>query len=308
VVETRLLIKRETRTGKVYWVGLPYLWTEENGRRVAVLRIEGSSKAVRWDYDDEDPEARDANGNRPHYSGATDRYSIPNAGACILCHNGDDLEPGAPPIGPKIRNLNRPAVFDAAGGMNQLAYMQAQGFIDLPAPPEQLEKLPKLMVPGSSGAAPDSAEDIHLRARAFLEVNCYHCHNPAGNAQNSGLVLDSFTHPMRQRQGICKAPIAAGRAADIGTYDIEPGNAAASILNGRVASTEAGVQMPPLARSVMQAEVVEMLNRWVNEVVTGYAHEDDNFCGSDSSGVLPIVLMRPLPEVPPTRAQTAPFG
>ncbi|HUP92738.1 MAG TPA: parallel beta-helix domain-containing protein [Solimonas sp.] len=306
VVETRLLIKRQHAAGDVYWVGLPYLWqTGSDGRRVAVLKIEGDHKRVTYNYDDPDPDARDASGNRPHYEGTVETYGIPNAGACVLCHNGDDLEAGAPPIGPKIRNLNRDADIPGTGQINQLAYMQSRGFIDLPGAPETLEKLARVHVPGSSGAAADSPEDVHKRARAFMEVNCYHCHNPAGNAQNSGLVLDSFTEPMRQRQGICKTPIAAGRAADFGTWDIEPGNAAQSILVARVTSTEAGIRMPPLARTVMQREVVDLLTHWVTDVVGDYAFPDDNFCGAGGGGTLPIPLMRP---VPPTAAQTAPFG
>ncbi len=299
VVETRLLIKRQNKAGGVYWTGFAYQWqTGADGRRYAELKIEGAEKSVSWDYDDPDGGA--------HYAGSTANYAIPNAGACVLCHNGDDLEAGAPPIGPKLRNLNRDNDF-AGVSQNQLAYMQQLGFVDLPGAPETLEKLPKLMVAGSSGEAADSPADVHKRVRAYLEVNCYHCHNSAGNAQNSGLNLNSFTEPMRTGNGICKVPIAAGRAADFGNWDIEPGNSGQSILAARVASTEAGIKMPPLARSVMHAEAVTLINRWVDDIVGGFAHADDNFCGG-GTGTLPIPLMRPLPEVLPTPAQLAPWG
>ncbi|MFP5304538.1 MAG: hypothetical protein ACLGI7_01780, partial [Gammaproteobacteria bacterium] len=229
----------------------------------------------------------------------------PSAAACLLCHGGDDCEAGAAPIGLKVRNLNKDYAY-ADGAMNQLAYLQARGMLDLPAgrAPEQLEKMVRWNVPGSSGETPGSAVDVHKRARAFLEVNCMHCHNPAGGAQNSGLRLDAFTEPMDQGHGICKPPIAAGRGADAGNYDIQPGSAGVSILVNRVASTEPGVKMPPLARSVMQSEAVDLLADWVDRYVADFAKPEDNTCGT-SGGFLPIPLMAP---VPPTSAQTAPWG
>jgi parallel beta-helix repeat protein len=300
VVETRLLIKRQKADGSTFWVGLPYLWTEENGVRRAVLKIEGDTKAVSWDYDDPNPAAVDEQGNRRHYSGSTDHYAIPNAGACLLCHNGDDLEAGAPPIGPKVRNLNRDAEIPGSGLVNQLAFMQAQDWVNLPDEPVNLERMVNFDVPGSGGDAPNSPADIHKRARAWLEVNCMHCHNPAGNAQNSGLRLDGFAEPMDRGHGICKPPIAAGKAADFGPYDIIPGNSAQSILPNRVASTEGGVQMPPLARSVMQAEAVELLTRWVDDVVVDFTNPDHNTCsggGLPLKRYLPIEMQKPVSQL-----------
>ncbi|MGH7818439.1 MAG: hypothetical protein ACREQ9_01575, partial [Candidatus Binatia bacterium] len=281
VVETRLLIKRQRSSGEVHWVGLPYLWvTDPDGTRHADLKIEGATKRAQWDYDDPDPEVVDADGKRLHYTGATEQYAIPDAGACILCHNGDDLEAGAPPIGPKIRNLNKDRDY-ADGRTNQLAFLQQKGLLDLPDEPSGLEKMAKWNVPGSSGESPDSPADVHKRVRAFLEVNCLHCHNPAGNAQNSGLQLDSFREPMGEAHGICKVPIAAGRAADFGNYDIQPGNAGQSILPHRLASVAPGIRMPPLSRSVMQKEAVELVTKWVNEVVAGFADPKANTCSGE---------------------------
>ncbi|MDD3764313.1 MAG: right-handed parallel beta-helix repeat-containing protein [Nevskiales bacterium] len=305
VVETRLLIKRQNADGDPVWVGFAYEWMDgADGKRYARLKLDGSTHSVSWDYDDPDPEAVDAQGNRMHYSGATEHYAVPSAAACLLCHGGDDREAGTAPIGPKVRNLNRDYDYADVGTMNQLAYLQAKGYLDLPAPPEQLEKMVRWNVPGSGGDQPGSAVDVHRRVRAFLEVNCMHCHNPAGGAQNSGLRLDAFTEPMDQGHGICKPPIAAGRGADAGDYDIQPGDAGVSILVNRVASTEAGIKMPPTARSVMQTETVELLTDWIDHYVDGFAAPDDNTCGN-SGGILPLQLMAPIPATP---SQQAPWG
>ncbi|MGB1557571.1 MAG: parallel beta-helix domain-containing protein, partial [Oceanococcaceae bacterium] len=66
VVETRLLIKRQTPNG-VFWQGLPYRWGVENGERVARLAIAGAKASVRWDYEDPNPEVIDASGQRKRY-------------------------------------------------------------------------------------------------------------------------------------------------------------------------------------------------------------------------------------------------
>lgn len=279
IVETRLLIKRRKADGSVFWVGLPYRWKDTPNGREAHLMIEGDTVSVSWNYTDPDPDVQGANGEPMRYTGSTDSYAVPNAGACLLCHGGDDLEPGAPPIGPKVRNLNRDNVYPGVGRMNQLAYLQMQGLLSLPDAPENLERLPRWNVPGDSGAQPDSPADINARARAYLEVNCLHCHTIAGSAQNSGLFLDSFESPIPQNHGICKVPIAAGKAADFGNYDIEPGFAQRSILPARVATTQPGAMMPPLARSVPHGPAVELLAEWVNNVVGDFAAESARTCG-----------------------------
>ena len=74
---------------------------------------------------------------------------------------------------------------------------------------------------------------------------------------------------------------------DLGNYDIEPGNADQSILPLRVATNESGAKMPPLARSVAQDEAVELLMRWVDEVVTEFADPDANTCGAGGTRYVP---------------------
>jgi hypothetical protein len=112
-----------------------------------------------------------------------------------------------------------------------------------------------------------------------------HCHNPAGGAQNSGLFLDEAQDPMNEAHGICKPPIAAGRAADIGNYDIQPGSASQSILPSRIASAEPGIRMPPLARTVVQTEAAELVSEWVDRVVADFADAEANTCGGSTLGL-----------------------
>ncbi|MDT0495965.1 parallel beta-helix domain-containing protein [Algiphilus sp. W345] len=277
IIETRLLIKRETETGTT-WIGLPYIWQDEGGKRVAKLTVEGGSAKVHYNFDDPDPDV-DA-----HYEGQVERYGIPAAMNCISCHGGDDREPGSAPIGPKPRLMNRDMDYGDEGVMNQLVYWQMHGLLEgLPANLEDVERLPRWNVPGDTGELPDSEADIHLRVRAYLETNCAHCHNSHGGASNSGLYLDSF-RTVDNRYGICKKPVAAGKGSGGRLYDIVPESANDSILPFRVGSAEAGVRMPPIARTVPHGEAVALIQQWIDTVLPTDDTEDADVCTGPLSG------------------------
>ncbi len=292
VVETRLLIKRQTSRG-VNWVGLPYVWQKnaQGALTSAVLRVQGEEQAVSYDFIDPDEDVKDIEGNPQRYTGTVARYGVPPALTCISCHGGDDRESGAPPIGLKPRYLNRNNTYGGAQ-VNQLTYLAQQQLLQgLPANFAGIEKHPRWNVPGddrvvggvASAPAADSSDDIHGRVRAYLEVNCMHCHQPNGNASNSGLFLDSF-RTVNVQYGICKEPVAAGRGSGDNQYDIVPGVSADSILNFRVNSAEAGIRMPPLARSVVHGEAAELLVRWVDTVLPTPDTEDEEVCTGPFAG------------------------
>lgn len=276
VVETRLLIKRQTAQG-MNWVGLPYIWKTENGQRIAELKVEGGEAAVEYDYLDHDPDVKGADGQRQRYTGSAARYGIPAALNCVTCHGGDDREPGAAPIGLKPRFMNKAGRYGGQD-INQLQYLSNQGLLEgLPADAATIEKAPRWNVPGDSGELPDSAADIHQRVRAYVEVNCAHCHHPNGGASNSGLFLDAY-RAVDIRYGICKKPVAAGRGSGGKLYDLIPQDAAGSILPFRVGSAEAGVRMPPIARSVVHGEAANLITSWIDNVLPTADTSDEEAC------------------------------
>lgn len=300
--ETRLIIKRQRRDGTVYWAALEYIWKPTaSGTRVAELVPEGGTMEVSWDYHDVN--------NGQHYQGSSSAYQLPNQGQCRLCHANDDAETGAAPIGPKPRNLNRPYASDSPlpqgtaahpiAGNNQIVWMCENGFMkncpaDMQLDPltkyvTNIERNPTFNVPGDSGHVAGTGADIEARVRAYLEVNCAHCHNNRGLAQNTGFYLDVF-RPVDDTYGICKGPTASGSDGRGGReFDIVPGSAADSILPYRIgpdATTLAAI-MPPLARSTVHSEAVELISTWIDTVVDdSYANADA--CGSGGLLGLPI--------------------
>jgi uncharacterized repeat protein (TIGR03806 family) len=280
MIETRLLIKRVGSNNQARWQGMTYQWTTENGKRVAKLALGGGMASVSWDHTDVDSGVR--------HTGSTSTYRVPNVNQCLACHSREDQEPGSAPIGPKVRFMNRPYAPESGKvsgqgqhpvrGKNQIEYLCSNGFVigcpsDLAVNPTtqiaaKLEKAPVFNVPGSSGFAANSNPDIEARARAWLEVNCAHCHNVRGFASNTGFYLDAF-RKVDATFGVCKLPTAAGTEGKGGrTYDLHPANAADSIMLYRISAeaTVPAAKMPPIARSVVDTEGAALIQQWINTV------------------------------------------
>lgn len=306
-VETRLLIKRQNSGGQLYWEGLEYQWQLENGENIARLVQQGAVVSVSWDY-------HDVNSGE-HYQGSTEQYALPNANQCQSCHANDDAETGAAPIGPKARNLNRPFHSESplpsgiddhpVNGVNQIVYWCENGLmkncpdnlsLDSSQYLSEVERNPIFNVPGDSGHEAGSDADIEARVRSYLEVNCAHCHNARGLAQNTGFYLDVF-RPVNDTFGICKGPTASGTEGRGGReYDIVPGDASASILPYRIGpeAESLAARMPPIARSTVHAGAFNLISQWINEVVDdGYDNADA--CGSTEGNGFPLCLPGEIP-------------
>ncbi|NNC53632.1 MAG: hypothetical protein HKO08_11400 [Erythrobacter sp.] len=166
-------------------------------------------------------------------------YRVPNKNQCKECHG---LDREVVPIGPKARNLSG----------DWLEQMVAAGHID--RMPQGADRLPLWEHRGKS-----SVEDA---ARAYLDVNCAHCHRPGATASNSGLDL-RWEQDDARALGIMKRPTAAGRGAGNLLFDVVPGDPDASILLHRMIVNEPGVAMPELGKATVDEEGVEAVRKWI---------------------------------------------
>jgi hypothetical protein len=110
--------------------------------------------------------------------------------------------------------------------------------------------------------ADDPRLPLERRARAYLDVNCAHCHNPRGPANTAGLDL-RFAQNDPVKLGIGKPPVAAGSATGGRLVDIAPGDPERSILLHRMESVEPGVMMPELGRKIADDAAVELIRLWI---------------------------------------------
>ena len=106
---------------------------------------------------------------------------------------------------------------------------------------------------------------ISERARSYLDSNCAHCHRKGGSAGNSGLYL-SLEEVGGMAIGVMKKPVAAGRGSGNMEYVINPGKPEESILLFRMASTDPGVMMPELSRSLTHKEALPVIYEWIKEM------------------------------------------
>lgn len=228
LIETRLLVHKPSG-----WVALAYVWND--AQTEAVLKRAGARRAVDF---------VDTQGRERHVD-----YAVPNANQCKQCHS---LAGQLTPIGPKARNLNGPYPY-ADGAENQLAHWSRLGL---------LEGAPRPAAAPRTAVWDDPAEPLEARALAYLDGNCGHCHNAKGAASNSGLFLNlEETRP--SARGVGKRPVAAGRASANLFFDIAPGDPDGSILLHRMASTEPGVMMPELSRSVRHEEGLALVRAYI---------------------------------------------
>ncbi len=231
LVETRLLVRR-----KDGWIALPYVW---NARQTEATLMRGGELVPLT--------LVAADGSREQAD-----YAVPDQNQCAGCHGNDMKTRALHPLGPKARHLNRDFAY-VDGNANQLARWTQAGYLaDAPTPAS---------APRNANWN-DASQPLDARARAYLDINCGHCHSPKGPGNTSGLWLDAATRePLRL--GRCKLPIAAGKGTGDFRHDIVPGQPDASILTYRMVSEDPSAMMPELGRSVVHDEGVQLIRDWI---------------------------------------------
>jgi uncharacterized repeat protein (TIGR03806 family) len=204
------------------WHPYVYLW---NGGD-AELRPIGATVDVEWTHTDGTTMAID--------------YHVPNTVECTNCHGGSDP---VSPIGPRTEQIDRDG---------QIAELESLGWFANTVPAEAERS--RLEDPTGTG-------DLDARARAYLDANCAHCHGEGGAAEQSGLWLGAHI-PSGIQIGICKRPVAAGRATGGHSYDIVPGAPDESVMIFRMESTEPGIKMPEVG-ILSHAEGVALIREWI---------------------------------------------
>lgn len=221
-IETRLMVNHEDG-----WHAVSYQWHEDE----AYLAITGAIVPL----------------------SLQDRafsYLIPSRNQCAGCHATNHTTGKLLPIGLHQSQLQRMSPENA--DLAQLQAWQQRGWLTTAANTNQ-QVMPSWE---------QSDANIQDLARAYLDSNCGHCHNPNGPADTSALDL-SHANKNQESLGVCKPPIAAGRGSGGHLYGIVPGAPDASILVYRLASTNLSSRMPEVGRSLEHTEGVALVSQWI---------------------------------------------
>lgn len=204
IIETRLLVK----TNGVWKVG-DYMWNDAQNE--AILITVGHNKTVNW---------IDEKGSANAIT-----YHIPNNIQCRNCHNADNA---VMPIGPKTRNLNF-AVKRSNSTQNQLAYLHNQGVLNA-VNPTNFATMPNYK---------DTTVSLANRGRAYVDINCAHCHSNKGYASGQGYKF----------------------GYDVALQD-------SKILDGKstiIRKTQNG-QMPKIGTTVIDKQGVELIKKYIESL------------------------------------------
>ncbi|HEY1872880.1 MAG TPA: SO2930 family diheme c-type cytochrome [Steroidobacteraceae bacterium] len=231
LIETRLLVRR-----KEGWVALPYVWNA--AQTDAELARTGDELPL---------ELVAADGEHEAFT-----YVVPNENQCAGCHVTNLKTRSIAPIGLKARHVNRDYLYSGRNE-NQLAHLTRIGY---------LSGAPQATDAPRNANWLNTSQPLEARARAYLDVNCGHCHSATGPANTTSLTFDTGT-PVDRHLGLCKPPVAAGRGTGDHLFDIVPGHPEESILPFRMASREPGVMMPEQGRGTVHREGVALIRAWI---------------------------------------------
>ncbi|RDK84333.1 fibronectin type III domain-containing protein [Marinirhabdus gelatinilytica] len=206
IIETRIFLKIAGQ-----WQAADYIWNENQTE--ATYTTNGSTTPI--SYIDENGDTQNVD------------YQIPSQQDCFTCHNNDN---STLPIGLKLRSLN---FVPSYANQNQLDFLVSQGIL------EGVNSGSVSVLPDWTDTATYSLDE---RARAYLDVNCAHCHQPGGSAPNGFDIDFRLETPFE----------------DTGIY---PNRGEIEV---RFQSTLPTYRMPQLGRTVVHEEALDMLIEYID--------------------------------------------
>jgi uncharacterized repeat protein (TIGR03806 family) len=210
IIETRVFLKIDG-----FWQSGDYIWNE--AQTDATYRETSSVEDISY---------IDTTGETQNVS-----YVIPSKQDCATCHNNSG---NTFPIGLKLRSMN----FNPMNGtvnQNQLQAFTDSGILTGLSSPGDISLLPDW--------TDDATYDIFERARAYMDVNCAHCHQPGGE-------VTMFDLDFRYETAFNDTGIYANRGE----------------IESRTQSTIPTFRMPQIGRSIVHDEAVLMLLEYLEAI------------------------------------------
>ncbi len=228
IIEIRLLIKRSSK-----WIGLPFIWNE--AQQEGFLTFSGKKIELSLVHEN---------------VALISNYAIPSPSDCLDCHINESV---MTPIGLKARHLNKTILYNNES-INQLKLWEGLSLLKgLPSDLSGIDTLPNWL---------DTNANLQHRAKAYLDINCAHCHSNGGSAALSGLRLEYWRKDIGYSHGACN-PSHGWRG---GGFDIWPGDGDNSSIPIRMRHTTPTDQMPPVGRSLIDEKAATLVSLWIDSL------------------------------------------
>lgn len=241
-LETRILHHKlmpgTDEYGAQFWRGYTYVWNDEQ-TDATLLGKDGQNRTFRI-KDDSAP-----GGQRMQ------TWRFPSRAECTLCHT----MAARYALGVQTLQMNR--AHDYGGGVvkNQIQTLADLGVFKT-RPKKSPRQMPRLVDFSDTKAA------VNLRARAYLDANCSHCHRKWGGGNAEFQLL--ATLPLKETGTLDVAP-QQGRFQLKSPHLLVPGQPERSMILKRMTLQGLG-RMPHVASNVVHDEAVALIRRWINEL------------------------------------------
>jgi uncharacterized repeat protein (TIGR03806 family) len=239
-LETRVFLRQNPG-----WTGVTYRWNDAQQDAELVLE---SAQQVFQVAGSGGPEAR--------------TWTYPSPTDCLSCHT----EAAGFVLGPRTRQLNR-LVDCALASENQLDAWNGAGLFTS-----------DVGAAASHGAFADPSnpfEPVEDRVRAYLDVNCSVCHQPAGPAPTD---IDlRFDTPLVSAN-LVGANVTGETFGLVDPRRVFPGDRTRSVLWHRIQSRVTGERMPA-ASAVPDPLAVALMGYWIDALPSSGTDSDDDGVG-----------------------------
>ncbi len=231
ILETRVLFKRNDM-----WEVAEYHWNED--QTDAEFDLSGKNVPLEWMNDN--GELQEVN------------FRIPSQAECTTCHKTGDM---TIPIGPKPQNMNHDYDYDGQV-MNQLDKWKEVGYLSGDVPSDILTVVDW----------EDETQDLEVRVRSYLDINCAHCHQEGGHCDYRPIRLAFAESADPVNQGICITPQEFISENPALSHIIARGNVERSNMYYRLEATSESVRMPLMGRTVQHVEGLELMYEYINSL------------------------------------------
>jgi len=184
----------------------------------------------------------------------TQTWQFPSRQDCLTCHNANAKHV----LGLKTHHLNGDNFYPQTGVTdNQLRALGHLGLFTAPYDEAAIDGYPK------AHALTNEAVSLGTRVRSYIDANCAHCHRPGGVRAH----FDArFSTPLEEQGLIHGALDNFINGPD--DRVVVPGDVSKSLMHLRP-SLVGTLQMPPLARNLVDTNAMQVFADWINSLPTG---------------------------------------